>query len=339
MTNMMSIILKSKRIPYHKPRCFAHAQHDKKLWQSLAVVFLLLAIPALVLAGGADTTGCQFLKVGPTARGMGFAGAYSAICDDASSVYWNPAGLASLDMREVSATYLKYWQGIYYGFVATAIPLKDTGVFGVGITYLGVDDIEARVADTLKEDRKFGAYDASVRFSFARENAFPKLLDDLSVGVGVQFIQQKLDDEQAFSGAIDLGIRYPISNNLNLSLGLYNIGIGPKFIEERDPMPLDIRGGIACKPFGELLTISADGDAYILDQRYYGSLGAEVKPIKYLALRAGYRFGYGSDKYDSSIVGLACGGSIYFAGISLDYAYVPFAFLGETHRITLGVKF
>jgi len=270
---------------------------------------------------------------------LGLAGAYSSVCEDASSIYWNPAGLASLDMREVSATYLKYWQGIYYGFVASAIPLKDTGVFGVGITYLGVDGIEARVADTLKEDRRFGAYDASLRFSFARESAFPTLLDNLDVGIGIQFIQQKLDDETSFSGAIDVGLRYLISYNLNLSFGLYNIGIGPKFIEERDAMPMDIRGGIAYKPFGELLTISADGDAYILDRRYYGSLGAEVKPIKYFALRAGYRFGHASDKYDSNIVGLGCGGSIYFAAVSLDYAYVPFAFLGETHRITLGVKF
>jgi len=261
------------------------------------------------------------------------------VCDGASSVYWNPAGLFSLDKREVSATYLKYWQGIYYGFVASAIPLKDTGVFGVGITYLGVDDIEARESDTLKEDGKFGAYDTSVKFSFARQNPFPNLLDNSSIGVGVQFIQQKIDDETSFSGAIDIGLRCPISNNLNLSFGLYNIGIGPKFIDERDALPVDIRGGIAYKPFGEILTLSADGDAYILDRRYYASVGTEVKPIKYLALRAGYRFGYGSDKYDSSIVGLGCGGSIYFAGISLDYAYVPFSFLGETHRITLGVKF
>jgi len=307
--------------------------------QSLVIVLVSLAIPALSIAQGAGTTGCQFLKVGPTARGMGLAGAYSAVCEDASSVYWNPAGLASLDMREVSATYLKYWQGIYYGFVASAIPLKDTGVFGVGITYLGVDGIEGREFDTLEEDRKFGAYDASLRFSFARENAFPELLDNLNVGISIQFIQQKLDDEQAFSGAIDFGLRYPLSDAFNLSFGLYNIGIGPEFIEERDPMPMDIRGGIGYKPFGNLLTISADGDVYILDRRYYGSLGAELKPIKYLALRAGYRFGYASDKYDSNIVGLGCGGSIYFAAVSLDYAYVPFAFLGETHRITLGVKF
>jgi len=157
--------------------------------------------------------------------------------------------------------------------------------------------------------------------------------------VGVQFIQQKINDKQAFSGAIDVGLRYPVSHNLNLSFGLYNIGIGPKFIEERDPMPMDIRGGIGYKPFGEILTLSADCDAYILDRKYYASVGTEVKPIKYLALRAGYRFGYGSDKYDSNIVGLGCGGSIYFVGISLDYAYVPFAFLGETHRISFTVKF
>ena len=36
------------------------------------------------------TTAAQFLKIGIGARALALGGAYSAIADDASALYWNP---------------------------------------------------------------------------------------------------------------------------------------------------------------------------------------------------------------------------------------------------------
>src|SRR5688572_23067726 len=43
------------------------------------------------------TFGGQFLKIGVGARGAGMGGAYVAMADDATSVFWNAAGIARLD--------------------------------------------------------------------------------------------------------------------------------------------------------------------------------------------------------------------------------------------------
>jgi len=52
-----------------------------------------------------------------------------------------------------------------------------------------------------------------------------------------------------------------------------------------------------------------------------------------LALRAGYRTGQDIGSGMSAEVGLRIG------KIDLDYAYVPYGDLGNTHRISLEIKF
>ena len=42
------------------------------------------------------TFGAQFLKIGPSARATAMGSAYTAVADNAESVYWNPAGIVGI---------------------------------------------------------------------------------------------------------------------------------------------------------------------------------------------------------------------------------------------------
>ncbi len=66
------------------------------------------------------TTGAQFLELGVSARAMGMAEAFTAVVNDVSAVYYNPAGLTQLLGKEGMATYIKMPADIDYGFVAVS---------------------------------------------------------------------------------------------------------------------------------------------------------------------------------------------------------------------------
>ena len=50
--------------------------------------------------GKVGTTGFQFLKIGPSARAVAMGESFIALANDASAMYYNPAGLTQLTDRE-----------------------------------------------------------------------------------------------------------------------------------------------------------------------------------------------------------------------------------------------
>ena len=60
------------------------------------------------ILGPEELTVDNFAGVG--ARAMGMGGAYIAIANDLSSLYWNPAGLVQIRQMQLSATLLPYWK-------------------------------------------------------------------------------------------------------------------------------------------------------------------------------------------------------------------------------------
>ena len=74
---------------------------------SSAVIICLVTV-TLVFASGPGTVGGDFLKIGVGERAVGMGGAFSSIADNATAIYWNPAGLSQLTKRELSGMKLDY---------------------------------------------------------------------------------------------------------------------------------------------------------------------------------------------------------------------------------------
>jgi hypothetical protein len=282
-------------------------------------------------AAGVGTTGANFLKVGVGARELALGSAASVLTEGAGAMNWNPGRLADLKQKSLSASYNMLFLDESQGFVGYASPLKeDMGVIGAGVNYLTVSNIEKRTTDSDAADSKFSNNNMAVSFSYARAEVRP----GLALGANLKYISQKLDTQTDKAVALDLGSTYKISPVWTAAFVVQNLGssIGP------DKLPLTLKGGVARRFLDGSLAVAADADWLANDERFYLDLGAEYALNKFLAFRAGYQAGRSADKL-GGLTGLGAGLGLKFDRFTLDYAYVPFGDLGDTHRMTLGFNF
>ncbi|MDA8130177.1 MAG: PorV/PorQ family protein [Elusimicrobia bacterium] len=299
-----------------------------KIWLSAA---LMLATPA-VYAAGPGTTGASFLKVGVGARELALGSAASVLTEGANSANWNPGKLAGVKQKSLSASYNMLFIDESQGSLNYATPLSGgSAVLGAGINYLTVSNIEKRAGDTSLADSKFSNTNMAFTFSYAR----PEVAPGLALGANLKYISQKLDTADDKAVAVDLGSAYKLNDAWTAAFVMQNLGssIGP------DKLPLTFKGGAATSFLDGKLAAGADLDWLANDQKMYLALGAEYLLNQNFAFRAGYQFGHSADKLGSSLVGFGAGIGLKFDRFALDYAYVPFGDLGDTHRMTLGFNF
>src|SRR5687768_8481233 len=80
---------------------------DWEFFSDFASHFALLTLNCLA-EGKAGTTSAEFLKIGVGARAIGMGETQAALANDAFASYWNPAGLGSIKIPEVSVMYNRW---------------------------------------------------------------------------------------------------------------------------------------------------------------------------------------------------------------------------------------
>ncbi|MCE5300051.1 MAG: hypothetical protein LLG37_04155 [Spirochaetia bacterium] len=104
----------------------------KKIFLTAA---LLLAVSALF--GANPGTPGAFIDIG-TAKAGGMGNAFVAIADDASAIFYNPAGLTQQEYREFSFMYCKYKNIVPFNYAAFSFPLfNNDRAVGVGLIVSG----------------------------------------------------------------------------------------------------------------------------------------------------------------------------------------------------------
>ncbi|MDD5688219.1 MAG: PorV/PorQ family protein [Elusimicrobia bacterium] len=287
---------------------------------------------------GVGSSAMQFLKVGVGAKQEGMGGAQVAVAEDVNSVYWNPAGLGSVSATEFSFMHLSYFEGISYEYLAFGHPVSESSTIGLQVMYLNYGSIDKTLEDSA------GAYDAvgSVG-SYSPKDiggaiSYGKQVDDtINVGGSLKIASQKIDTDNTSGFGLDLGVEYvPVKGGIQLGLAVQNLGgkVGS------DSMPGNIKAGLG-KKFSAFegennLTLAVDVN-YGLDTAITKeNIGMELMLAEMIGIRAGYKLGYDEETY-------TLGGGFRIAGESstfnLDYAFVPTKDLGDTHRISLGIRF
>lgn len=180
------------------------------------LVLLLMVLAVLPSFGQRKTRkySNEFLNIGLGGRGMSLANARTAMTDDIYSMYYNPAGLASMeDDFEISYMHSEHFAGIAkFDFAGVAVPLKDRSTIGVGFIRFGVDDIPNTLF-LFEEDgsinynniESFSVADYAFLVSYARRLK----VEGLSVGGNVKVIHKNVGSfARAWGFGLDAGLQY-----------------------------------------------------------------------------------------------------------------------------------
>ena len=310
---------------------------------------LLVAGMALLQAGAvwADfnssaigTSSAEFLQLAPGARAAALGEAYSAVANEASAVYWNPAALTLIEGRSLIVTHAPYLGSSFLDYAAYGQNFGKSGALGVGVQYFSAGQL-TRTENYIPVGN-FTPYDLAVSAGYGtvlRDTGLP--LDGFAVGVTGKFIQCHILNSGR-AEALDLGALSPayLGGRLRLAFTATNLGGTLKYDQISEDLPAAFRlGGVFGLVPGKWL-VSADAVFARNDRPSFGA-GTEYTLVSAGELRFSGRAGYNS-RTASSVTGFngaSFGAGAGFGRFDIDYAFVPFGSLGQTHRISLNAKF
>ncbi len=106
------------------------------------ITFSLIALALLTLPLFGGRYAGDFMMIGAGARSLGMGGAFTALANDGSAIYWNSAGLAQLRESELSVMHAFLYGGMaMYDNVTFCQPLPNDVTIAVNATLLSVSEI------------------------------------------------------------------------------------------------------------------------------------------------------------------------------------------------------
>jgi hypothetical protein len=297
---------------------------------ALACVLLTTTAVHAEISFGKDEA--AFLKVGVGARATGMGEGFSAIADDTSAIYYNPSGLVHISSQCISTMYNQWIGGLMHGAITYVNPCFKQSAIGIGAVYLGTNGIP-RYTEDKKESPQSGEYKAyNMSLNCAYAFHFTR---DISFGINIKGICEKIDNEEAGGFAVDFGQLYhtPI-DGLFLSSVVQNIGPTMRFKDIGYKLPTCYKLGIAYRFPDYPLLMGCDWTKP-LDNKWKINAGFECKIMNTLAIRGGFDSQLFEDLNGG---GLNLGLGFPLGPYTIDYALVPTKRMGNTHRLSVGMQ-
>lgn len=308
----------------------------------IAAALAVAALPAGATdfgRGAVGTSGSEFLLMDTSARGIAMGGAMSAVSNDSSSIYWNPAGLTRVPRMSASFMHAQYVADIVYDAGSYAQRVNDSSVLGAGARFLDGGPItKTDISGVNVGVFRPRSYVAEVGWGQAIYD-FSDSEADVAMGVSARAIRTDLGLATADGFAGDFGILsrfYTAAQTYDVGFVIQNFGSGQKFDQVRDSLPTRVRFGGSVKPSKEL-TLSLEGIAPVNNEPY-GAAGFEYASEVQRGVTGSARAGINTLTYQSlgpaSMPSVGLG--LAFGNLSFDYSFVPMGALGiATHRLSV----
>ena len=301
-----------------------------------------------------------FLQIPVGARATALGGAFSAISDDPTALFWNPAGITQTKGIGVTAAYTAMFGGMSHNFAGVTLPVGETNKLGVSLLNLTSGDIP--VTDLFNQEGTGGFYsatDLAIGVTFAGQ-----LTDQFSYGATGKVVSMSLADVSATGVAFDFGTMYdPGFLGLRLAFAVSNLSApvkysGPGLVERgqidqetgnRDAdveittnsvsLPLVFRAGLSSNLREEnedhdLIAVTEFNTTSNAPEHFI--LGAEYAWKDLLMARVAYQLGSPDAFGLSGGIGLKYESGPFWA--ALDYAVRPHATMGLVNTVSATVR-
>lgn len=311
------------------------------------------------------TTAAPFLSIGQGAKATAMGSAFVAISDDASAMYWNPAGITKNQGLSVIFDHTEWFADLKYNYVAAAYNLGDMG--SVGLSLISSDYGEMKVT-TVDKPNGTGEVFSVNDFAFSLAYAI-NLTDNFSIGLSPKVISQSIWKMNAVGFAVDLGVQYvtPFDGAV-LAMSITNFGskmqmsgTNANIIVDLDPdndgtdnktpaalsmdqwaLPVNFRVGVAYQPIKmdmHKLTLSVEA-MHPNDNYESVNVGGEYGFNNFLFIRGGYKSIFQKDSEEGYTLGFGLRQNLIGSvALMADYAYQDFGRLGDIQKFTIGINF
>lgn len=300
----------------------------------------------------------EFLALGVGGRALAMGSAHTAVVNDVTAGYWNPAGLARINYPQFSLMHEEHFGSLVnYNYGAVAIPYGNDMSFGLSVIRLSVDgipDTRNALYDAngdgvldIHKDRldyskitEFSNTDWAVYLTFAKRHS-----DNFYWGANVKIIRRDLAEFGATGIGFDVGALYMPYEDLFIGANIQDVTTTlVAWSTGRNELitpTAKIGAAYAFNFLGGKIMPAVDFDLRFENRKFASTFnvgpvsfdphaGLEYNYKNIFAVRAGY----------NDVKQFTLGAGIYLPKLQIDYSFARFNQsesdrLPDSHRISL----
>ncbi len=328
---------------------------------SLVLISVLVMLWLTNMNAGNAGISFPILDYAPNAKAMGMGNAYTSLCDDVTSVYYNPSGLASLYHTELYWTYEKLHLNSASWMAGLGFHRQNVGSFGFAVNYFGNNSI-LKTNDNKELSDLYSSSHLLLLAGFGQHYKGRNKLNHpyfLDVGITLKLLKHSILQHISYGFGFDVGLKiipkpstllkdflfgFTVQNAIKLydetsNYPAYLIPSSMKKIDDSGWYYPKTKFGITYFAWRKALSFNADlSKSYFIDTPVNYNFGIAYKILQFLELRAGYFNGY-SFGMEPDFNSISFGMGLDFNGVAFNSGFNYNPDYGLIGQFDLTLKF